>query len=79
MSKTPVHKKIGHQLIGHYLVDLFRWSELILQKDQLVFGSGNNYYQQIHADTLTLPTEAEVQGNIEIARRRRGTNPEAQE
>ncbi|KNZ47725.1 hypothetical protein VP01_61g13, partial [Puccinia sorghi] len=37
------------------------WSKLILQKDQLVFGSGNHYYQKNQANTLTLPTKAEVQ------------------
>ncbi|KNZ52296.1 hypothetical protein VP01_3625g4 [Puccinia sorghi] len=55
------------------------WSELILQKDQLVFGSGNHYYQQIQANTLTLPTAAEVQSNIEIARLHWGTNSQAQD
>ncbi|KNZ57588.1 hypothetical protein VP01_2120g2, partial [Puccinia sorghi] len=54
-------------------------SVLILQKYQLVFGSGNHYYQQIQADTLTLPTKAEVQSNFEITRRCRGTNSQAQD
>jgi hypothetical protein len=49
----------------------FRWSELIFNKDDLLFGQGKTIYDQLTPDALTMPTEEEIEQQIIVSQERR--------
>jgi hypothetical protein len=54
-------------------MDLFaRWSELILEKDQVLFGTGRMTYDQLPFDLELMPTEEEIAEHIIVSKERRG-------
>jgi hypothetical protein len=54
-------------------MDLFaRWSELILEKDQVLFGTGRMTYNQLPFDLELMPTEEEIAEHIIVSKERRG-------
>ncbi|KNZ50563.1 hypothetical protein VP01_434g2 [Puccinia sorghi] len=76
-SGSKARGPIDHQML------LFRekssdyflsWSELILQKDHSLFGSGKLSYKQLPNDVTDMPTDTEIEQHIIIARNRRALN-----
>ncbi|PLW27665.1 hypothetical protein PCANC_24142 [Puccinia coronata f. sp. avenae] len=48
------------------------WSELILEKDQVLFGTGRMTYNQLPFDLELMPTEEEIAAHIIVSKERRG-------
>jgi hypothetical protein len=53
-------------------LELFiRWSELIYDKDEFLFGQGKTMYNQLAPDALTMPTEEEIEQQMIVSQERR--------
>jgi len=55
------------------------WSELILQKDQEVFGTGQRLHSDLPGDVADMPSEEEIIQNEVVARARRASHRDAPE